>query len=179
VKMKKISLFAGALIAWACLSKTVLAMQDTDLSALIFSPPPLKHFDTRTEPRFSHPELEFKYLTAAYDMADRTNHFCMVGYEFADEKRATAVIWKEKQWLIRWHGSNDPAVSNYNYRYARSLFFSRPIDMQTALVESPEEIGTSSYLTLRSKADATVADCEANGQHYVIEPFEPPVDEEE
>jgi len=93
---EKICLLAAALISWSYLLKTVLAGQGIDLSALIFSLTPLTHFDTGIEPRFDYPELEIKYLPAACDMADRTNHFCILRYEFADKKRATAVLWKER-----------------------------------------------------------------------------------
>ena len=50
----------------------------------------------------------------------------------------------------------------------------RPIDMNTDLVESPEDRKEKKFLTLRAGAEAAVANCEAYGKQYTITPFVPP-----
>ncbi|MES2821037.1 MAG: hypothetical protein V4812_18835 [Pseudomonadota bacterium] len=154
-------------------SLSASAADKEDFSALFFSPPPLAHFDTRQDALFDSPDLELMHFIDAFGDKGLVNHFCVVGYSLASGRKEAVVYWTEKAWLTRWAGSDAT-----EFRSAYSLAHSKTLDLKTDLVETADDINGSSFLTVRSQAEAVVADCEKHGVQYSIDPFVPPSEEE-
>jgi len=149
-----------------------------DFSDLVYAPPPVGHIEPLEHMQFSNQEQELKFLISQLGEVSVSNHFCIIGYQFADGRQEAVVIWSESNELIRWFGHRNPELAKEGFQYANSLFFSKSLDLDTALVDTPEDIHGSTFLSVRSQAEATVADCNLRGRHYTIEPFIPPEDED-
>ena len=136
---------------------------------MIYDKPPLARVDLAEADGFAATELELQRLIAQDGDTTIANHFCIIGYQFAERGIEANVIWKEKNWLIRWWGGND--VEDIHFKWIKSLAVARAIDMNTNLVD--EEFTDSTFLVYRPGAEAAVTDCEAHGKQYTITPFYP------
>ncbi len=175
--MKRLPLLLLFLFAPLIL-QTVKAGNDEDFSDLIYDPPPVQHIEPLEYKQFTNLELELKYLIFKNGDFSVTNHFCIVGYQFPDDRQEAVVIWSEPRQLIRWFGHREPELAEEGFKYANSLFFSKSLDLDTGLVDTQDDIHGSTFLTVRSQAEAVITDCEQHGRHYTIEPFTPPEEEE-
>lgn len=159
------------------LAAAPVADDTAHLAALIYEPPPVAHIDPVQHAPFSALANELRYLIYRHGDTGRRNHFCIVGYRFADGHQEAVVLWAEPNWLIRWWGSADPEDAMRVFRYAASLGFSKKLDLDTDLVETAGDIRGSTFLTVRARAEAVVDDCRRHGQPHRVEPFVPPDDE--
>lgn len=141
---------------------------------LIYDPPPVGHMDPVDDRRFAVLDQELRYLIVKRGDVSVSNHFCVVGYRFGDGEGEAVVHWYEARQLIRWGGHRDPDLAKAGLQYANSLFFSKAIDLDSDLVDKPEDAGLSTFLTLRSQAEAVIDDCAKHGKAYVVPPFTPP-----
>jgi len=179
--MKKALLILIAAILTASTNLSAEPYKD-DFTKLIYADTyyPVAHIDPLLYDKFSMMERELQYLI--YNDGDNTvpNHFCVVGYQFENEKTEVVVIWKEKNILFRWSGG-DPEAARERFEWASSMLFARKIgqkNLYDRLPDPPYILGGDKLAT-RSGFNATITDCEHHGQQHVIEPFEPSVDEEE
>lgn len=156
------------------MSPTAQAGEQVAMSGLIFDPPPVGHMDPVDDPRFAALDQELRYLIVKRGDVSVSNHFCVVGYRFGDGEGEAAVHWYEARQLIRWGGHREPDLAKAGLQYANSLFFSKAIDLDSDLVDKPEDAGLSTFLTLRSQAEAVIDDCAKHGKAYTVPPFTPP-----
>ena len=147
---------------------------------MMYTEAPLARIDLSGYKKFNvlDIELEMQGLITDYGNMEMTNHFCVIGYRIFTGGREAHVIWKEKNWLIRWGGRSADIydAKQLDFSEIRSLARTRPIDMNTDLAETPEDRKGKNFLTLRAGAEAAVANCEAYGKQYTITPFIPPDD---
>ena len=124
-------------------------------------------FDTRTANGFGDLRAGLAgYLAHVRPRAVGPQHFCVIGYEPADDPGVTRfalIHWREGRRLIRWLGT-DPEFS------ADALRFAREIDLQHDVVATGAEIAGSTYLVTRAWVAAVIADCAAAGARYTIRP---------
>jgi len=155
----------------------VKADEKEDFSDLIYDPPPVGHIEPAEHAPFSAMEQELKFLVFKRGNPSVPNHFCIVGYQFENGRQEAIVLWRETHSLIAWRGHREPELAKEGFHYADSLFFSKALNLDTDLVDTWEDAGLSTFLTLRSQADAVIEDCNLHGKHYTIEPSTPPEDE--
>jgi hypothetical protein len=153
-----------------------------DFSGLIYyNNYPIAHIEPFHYKQFSMMEREMQYLIYADGDHRITNHFCVVGYRFADGRTEAVVIWKEKNLLFRWGGGN-PEPARERFRWAFSLAYSKRIGEENLIDRYPDKppyvIG-GDKLAMRPNFYATIADCERHGTQHRIYPFMPPADEED
>ena len=129
-------------------------------------------FDPAAEARYRQPEAELRLLLAYQQASAATNHFCLLGYRWADGLEFVSVHWREGQMILRWHGETDWADGFL------SAVVSDGIDLQTGVIDAEDSRG-STFLVTRRNAEGTLEDCRRHGREYVIEPFTPPPVEEE
>ncbi|MDR0234477.1 MAG: hypothetical protein LBI31_06745 [Zoogloeaceae bacterium] len=152
-----------------------------DFSGLIYyGDYPIARIEPSRYKQFSMMERELRYLI--YDRGDHeiANHFCVVGYRFADETTEAVVIWKEKTLLFRWGGGN-PEAAKERFRWAFSLAHSKSVGEENLVDKypAPPYVLGGDKLAMRPDFHATIADCERHGAQYQVYPFMPPADEED
>jgi hypothetical protein len=161
------------IFAFFCLfSGAMCTAQETDFSHLndVYRRLPVRYFDTTTDAKFSAPQLAMKMLLIYESKNQRTNHFCVIGYEWGDGDRQAPVFWKEGEKIIWWDGGSSESRDDLN---SIAVYAKRNI-LGKDTVDTADEIGTSTYLMLRSGVEAIIQDCTKNGNWYVIEPFKVP-----
>ncbi|WP_137973869.1 hypothetical protein [Pseudomonas sp. F(2018)] len=129
-------------------------------------------FDPASEARYCHPEAELRLLLTHQQANAATNHFCLLGYRWAEGLEFVSVHWREGQMILRWHGEKDWADGFL------SAVVSDGVDLQTGVIDAEDSRG-STFLVTRRNAEGTLEDCRRHGREYVIEPFTPPPVEEE
>jgi hypothetical protein len=129
-------------------------------------------FDPAAEARYRQPEVELRLLLAHQQANAATNHFCLLGYRWADGLEFVSVHWREGQMILRWHGETDWADGFL------SAVVSDGVDLQTGVIDAEDSRG-STFLVTRRNAEGTLEDCRRHGREYVIEPFTPPPPVEE
>lgn len=129
-------------------------------------------FDPASEARYRHPEAELRLLLTYQQANAATNHFCLLGYRWAEGLEFVSVHWREGQMILRWHGEKDWADGFL------SAVVSDGVDLQTGVIDAEDSRG-STFLVTRRNAEGTLEDCRRHGREYVIEPFTPPPPVEE
>lgn len=132
-------------------------------------------FDINADKAFANPEQDMRYLLVQAQRNDRPNHFCVVGYQWADGSRKAAVHWQEGERIVLWGGKSGWGDE---FKYADSMAMANSVDLKNGLVDTDEQRFGSSFLQLRASAEGTIADCKAHGRQYLIEPFTPPSEDE-
>lgn len=134
-----------------------------------------ERLDMHRAPLYLNPQFDLQYLVARMERNRQPNHFCLVGYRWPDGQQQAAVYWREARTIRLWDGRRE--VPDRYSRYASSLFMSPSIDLDHDVVDREADMGMATYL--RSDVEGTLADCEAHGIRYRLDPFEPPKDEAE
>jgi hypothetical protein len=152
-------------------SASLCAAQEVDFSHLdmAYEPLPVKYFDTTADVKFSTPQLALKMFLIGAKKNRRTNHFCVIGYEWADGRREAPVFWKEGKEIMWWDGGSTTSWEDVNsIRHSKSNILGKDT------VETFNEIRGSTYLMVRSGMEAIIRDCKKNGKWYVVKPFKAP-----
>jgi hypothetical protein len=175
-KIAALSLLLLSMALPAFAQANVDAFPDLDL---LYEPQPVRHFDPEADPSFSEPELALKmrviYEEEIHRVNHRANHFCLIGYEWQDGKREVPVFWRELEEVTWWQGRNSQSADS-EYGVNSLYLYSRHTNMERDTVSTVADLGTSTYLRVRSGVISVIRDCARNGRWYVIEPFEiPPV----
>ena len=112
-----------------------------------------------------------KYFIAIFNMNDRVNDFCLIGYKWNDNNRENKVnvIWKDN-YLINWEM---PLYSVDDLTYTHSLVMSKPsINLKDNVVPY-SEIGFHTALWPEEGVKQITEDCLKNGNQVQIKPFKP------
>jgi hypothetical protein len=64
-------------------------------------------FDPAAAARYRQPEAELRLLLAYQQANAATNHFCLLGYHWAEGLEFVSVHWRKGQMILRWHGETD------------------------------------------------------------------------
>jgi hypothetical protein len=120
-------------------------------------------FDQRRDPAFGDARKAIaRFLASAVPRPRGPQHFCVVGYNDGESRRAW-VHWREGKALILWEGSADPVHADDALILSR-----RQLDLNTDVVPTSADIAGSTYRIDRLWLDRTLADCAARGTHYAV-----------
>jgi hypothetical protein len=131
-----------------------------------FGTKPSGRFVVSKSSYFSHPERALKTRIAFDKKNPSTNHFCIVGYNWADGNTAVWVHWKEERVLIDWGGSV------YQDSRDKGLITTRRnLELDKDTVATADDINGSSYLVTRGWWEGVAKDCDAHGEKFTVKPF--------
>ncbi|MDR2786814.1 MAG: hypothetical protein LBD06_00365 [Candidatus Accumulibacter sp.] len=145
-------------------------------------PRPVRYFDPETDSHFSDPELALKMRVIyeeenpdakEHNLNQRTNHFCLIGYEWQDGMRQVPVFWREIEEMTWWRGRSDPRADSEEGVNTLYLY-SRHTNVEKDTVSTDADGWGSTYLRLRAGVIEVIRDCALHGRWVVIEPFEIP-----
>ena len=119
--------------------------------------------DTASERDFGDPRAGLDRLMRAH----RTHragpqHFCVVGWRYADGDRDAQIYWREGRRLVLWEGAVDPRYTADAIAGSR-----RDLDLDTDVVPDGR-VNTSTYMLFASEVRDMLADCAAHGRRYVL-----------
>ena len=118
-------------------------------------------FSVRNNRYYPEPEKRLEVLVRAKG-TQKLNHFCAIGYRLPSGLELAWVHWKEGNAVILWDGSADP-------EYPLELALSRRyLDLDTDVVATSEEVGSSTYLVTQAWVKGVISDCEAHGDKFVV-----------
>lgn len=120
--------------------------------------------------QFENFQYDLMYLVVALKKNSEDNHFCLLGYEWPENKMKAMVYWKEGSRIFLWSG-RDTVPEDYS-DYANSLISSPSIDLKKDVVERQDPMAMSTYL--RRDVEGTLEDCAKHGVQYELGSFTPP-----
>ena len=153
----------AALLSAALICTTSFAADDLPDG---FSEKPASRFVVSENPYYKDPRIALKNGVAAYKKNHRTNHLCVVGYQWKRGNIQVWVLWKEEKELLLWDGALDPDSR------AKSLIgIRRDLKLGRDTVKTDNDINGSTYLETEQWWHAVADDCMKHGEKYVIKPF--------
>lgn len=171
--MKKLS-FIKLKLFFICFGLFISSYSYADIikgnTISIYDENPDKHFIVSNEIGYKHYYFPLKELIWARKKKDITNHFCMIGYKWIDDKEEEEAIifWQEMNTLYRWKPKSldsDDIVQLYSLRTAKSYY----IDELNNVPLSPTYLGSPKLML--DDAKRIIEDCNSNGEIITVEPI--------
>ncbi|MFC5473067.1 hypothetical protein [Paraherbaspirillum soli] len=131
-----------------------------------FGTKPSERFSVSRSPYFIRPERALKNRIVSDKKNRSTNHFCIVGYNWASGNSMVWVHWKEERALILWGGSIYPDSRDRGLMTAR-----RNLVLGKDTVETEDELNGSTYIETRAWWEGVAKDCDAHGEKFTVKPF--------
>lgn len=107
-----------------------------------------------------------KRLVQAEKRNHRPQHFCAIGYQYADGSIKVWVHWQEGKRLILWQGNTDPEM-----REKGLIHTNRDLQLGKDTVARAEDIQGSTFLETRAWWESVAKDCAAHGEKVTLAPF--------
>jgi hypothetical protein len=152
-------LIALVTLTWVC-----AAWADDDFPTA-FDPAPLSRFKPSKVLNYGKPLLPIKKLLADENKNHRTQHFCVIGYQFSNGQVAW-VHWVEEKRLILWEQSNESSAIETSLTHSR-----RDLKLNVDTVKTIDDINGSSYLVTRDWWQAVAKDCAKYGEKATVKAF--------
>lgn len=156
--------------AWVWLASCVLPMLAASCATagfpVGFSEKPSARFVPSQDPYFGPPEAAIRRLLLFNRKNGAANHFCVIGYRWADGNVQVWAHWKEDERLLLWRGNSDPEMREKGLVYAQ-----RNLKLGQDTVESANDLQGSTYRETRAWWESLAKDCDAHGERHVIRPF--------
>lgn len=127
-----------------------------------FDPVPSARFKPSTTVIYGNPQLPIKNLLLAEHKNHRTQHFCVVGYQYENSEIAW-VHWVDEKRIIMWEQSDEISALETSLTHSR-----RDLKLGVDTVEKPEDINGSSYLVTRDWWQDVAKDCAKYGQKITV-----------
>lgn len=93
-------------------------------------------------------------------------HFCAIGYKYAEGGINVWVHWREDKRLLLWQGSSDPEMREKGLIHAN-----RDLLLGKDTVERKEDIQGSTFLETRAWWESVAQDCATHGEKATLAPF--------
>jgi hypothetical protein len=164
----------AAMLSAALICTTSFAADDLPEG---FGEKPTSRFVVSGDPYYKDPETAIKNRIAYQQKNQRSNHFCVVGYQWPDGYTNVLVLWQEEERLILWDGALTPGT-----RAGSLIAVRRDWKLGKDTVKTVNDINGSTYIETEQWWHAVADECMKHGEKYVIKPFKvksakPPADQ--
>jgi hypothetical protein len=151
-----------------CLLFLVLALPTyaTDKFPPEFDPKPLKRTIPDNDPYYGPPRIAIRKLLSFEKKNRHTNHFCVIGYAWPDNRLDIWVYWAEEKRLLQWRGFSDQQRREAGLITAQADF-----KLGKNTVATPDDINGNNDLVTLAWWHAVVNDCALHGERFTIKPF--------
>jgi hypothetical protein len=146
---KRMSLAAVSALVLACSPGT---------DSKTFVPRPIQG-----DPRFAYAAEAVQALADIYGEPGK-HHFCIVG--IAGSPNAAWVHWREGKRLTYWTPMGEDVSEDVLHKDL--ILTADHVRLDSGVVDSEEEIGTSTYLVTRAWANAIIEGCQAVGEELEV-----------
>jgi hypothetical protein len=93
-------------------------------------------------------------------------HFCAIGYKYAEDEINVWVHWREGKRLVLWQAYSDPEMQEKGL-----ILSNRDLMLGKDTVERKEDLQGSTYMETRAWWEAVAKDCAAHGEKATLAPF--------
>ncbi|MGB4811254.1 MAG: hypothetical protein WBP13_02055 [Methylophilaceae bacterium] len=132
-----------------------------------FDPTPVAHFNLTKTPAYAQMLDPIKALVFFEKKKHLVNHFCIVGYTWANQRNTAWVHWTEEKRLILWEPSEDKDFNEASLMHSR-----RDLSFKKDTVKTAKAIQGSTYLVTRAWWQAVAVDCANHGQKIKVKAYQ-------